>query len=133
MAADVDATQIRARRYFPAFITACKAMALLRSYQGDREKEIARSRKIVVDFADFAITRTIFEPVFEESLHRGSDENYATRSTLEHLVEQNHGQPIDAEILCGVDELTEVDGLADKAVCAKVVTGHDVLFLFARR
>jgi len=83
------------RRYFPAFIEACKVVALLRSFQ--RFKTSPAS--IEIGFADFAITTQIFEGVFTESLHRGSEQTLETRNHIEILCEESGGAPVDSKAL----------------------------------
>jgi hypothetical protein len=93
---EVYAGDLRVRRYFPAFTTACKAVALLRSFQKSHGWKEVSSQDITIDFADFWITRILFEPVFVESIHRGTDEALATRFAVERLVRRRGGRPVPA-------------------------------------
>ncbi len=74
---------LRVRRYYPAFVEACRTVCLIRSFQPDRKR--SKHGRLEVDFADFAITALIFDPVFVESLHlnRGSGED--TRRLVDHI------------------------------------------------
>jgi len=72
---------IRIRRYFPAFTAACKAVALLRSFQ----KSTDELHELSVEFADFWVTSILFESVFVESIHRGADRTLETRSIVERI------------------------------------------------
>jgi hypothetical protein len=90
----VSDSDIRIRRYFPAFITACKVIAVVRSFGRSRNSAAMRDRKILVDFEDFAIATIVFEPAFAESLHRASDKAMETRVTIETLVRRNKGKPV---------------------------------------
>lgn len=75
---------IRVRRYFPAFVTACQTVALMRSFQKSRQLP----ESVEVDFADFWITTILFESVFVESIHRGSDASLETRCAVEKIVKR---------------------------------------------
>ena len=68
---------LRVRRYFPAFVEACRTVCLIRSFQPGRKP--SKDGKLVVDFADFAITALIFDPVFVESLHLNKGAGEETR------------------------------------------------------
>jgi len=74
---------LRVRRYYPAFVEACRTVCLIRSFQPERK--CSKHGALNVDFADFAITALIFDPVFVESLHlnRGSAED--TRRLVEEM------------------------------------------------
>lgn len=94
IAANVYDADVRVRRYFPAFATGCKAIALLRSFEKTRDVVIQKHGKIEVTFADFALAMTIFESVFVESLHRKADEAMATRSAIEQIAKGKGGEPV---------------------------------------
>ena len=51
---------LRVRRYYPAFVEACRTVCLIRSFQLGRT--LSNHRELEVDFADFAITGFIFDP-----------------------------------------------------------------------
>jgi hypothetical protein len=68
---------LRVRRYYPAFVEACRTVCLIRSFQPGRK--LSKHGELVVDFADFAITALIFDPVFVESLHLGKGAGEETR------------------------------------------------------
>ncbi len=72
------------RRYYPAFVEACRTVCLIRSFQPGRK--LSKHGELMVDFADFAITALIFDSVFVESLHlvkRGAGED--TRRLFEKI------------------------------------------------
>jgi hypothetical protein len=71
------------RRYYPAFIEACRTVALIRSFQPQRK--LSRHGRLEVDFADFAITTLIFDAVFVESLGLGTRAGEATRCLVEEI------------------------------------------------
>jgi len=84
----VRADDIRVRRYFPAFTQACKTVCLIRSFSRD---PAADEGQLVVDFIDFAITATIFDRVFADSIRRPNDEHVATRQFVKAMVAENGG------------------------------------------
>lgn len=83
---------LRVRRYYPAFVEACRTVALIRSFQPDRRP--SERGELVVDFADFAITALIFDSVFVESLHLNKTAGEATRRLVEEIVARK-GSPVD--------------------------------------
>ncbi len=84
---------LRVRRYFPAFVEACCAVCLIRSFQPGRNDSGAN---LEVDFADFAITALIFDQVFVESLHLGAGVGEATRRLVEAIATET-GKPARAK------------------------------------
>jgi len=88
---------VRVRRYFPAFVTACKAICLLRSFQGARYGEGEDTEaELEIDFTDFAVAAHIFESVFVESLHHGDERNLETRNKVEDISRGKNNSPVDA-------------------------------------
>lgn len=71
------------RRYYPAFIEACRTVSLIRSFQPGRKP--GHHGELVVDFADFAITALIFDSVFVESLYLDKKAGEATRRVVEEI------------------------------------------------
>src|ERR1035437_940002 len=76
---------LRVRRYYPAFIEACRTVCLIRSFQS------RRATRLTVDFADFAITTLIFDRVFVESLRLRKGVNESTRDVVDNLSLQKKG------------------------------------------
>jgi hypothetical protein len=75
---------IRMRRYMTAFATACESVALIRSFLPGHYD--GRKRRIEVHFSDFAVAALLFVPAFEESLHRGKEEETdRTRALVDRL------------------------------------------------
>ncbi len=95
MAKQVYDGSVTVRRYFPAFVEACRTICLLRSFQGQRDNSPG-STGIEVTFADFAIAAILFEDVFVESLHRHADKNLSTRVAVVEISEANGGNPVAA-------------------------------------
>lgn len=88
---------VRVRRYFPAFVEACKTVCLLRSFQ--RFRKSLPSRGIEISFSDFAITAIILDDVFVESLTSGDDHSLEIRQALERIVAAHHGKAVGAREL----------------------------------
>jgi hypothetical protein len=89
---------VRVRRYYPAFVEACRTVCLIRSFQPHRK--LTKHGQLEVDFADFAITALIFDSVFVESL-RGSGKvvaGEATRQVVEEI-SLSKGRPVRAKDL----------------------------------
>jgi hypothetical protein len=74
---------LRVRRYYPAFVEACRAVCLIRSFQPQRKR--SKPAQLEVDFADFAIAALIFDPVFVESLHLDKAAGEATRRLVDEI------------------------------------------------
>lgn len=84
---------VRVRRYFPAFIEACKAVCLIRSF---RNKE--RSPKsLQVTFGDYAITTLIFANAFAKSLSSIDERNMELRECILSIMSNNGGRPVSAQ------------------------------------
>jgi hypothetical protein len=84
---------LRVRRYYPAFIEACRTVCLIRSFQS---RKSSRATRLTVDFADFAITTLIFDRVFVESLRLRKGVNESTRDLVDNLSLQKKG-PVSAK------------------------------------
>jgi hypothetical protein len=87
---------LRVRRYYPAFVEACRTVCLIRSFQPRRKQPL--QDHLEVGFADFAITALIFDPVFVESLHLGKGAAEATRRSVESIFAAK-GRPVQAKDL----------------------------------
>ena len=81
---------LRVRRYYPAFMEACRAVCLIRSFQSQD------SDRLTVDFADFAITSLIFDQVFVGSLRLRRGINESTRDLVDSL-SAGKKRPVSAE------------------------------------
>ena len=84
---------VRVRRYFPAFVEACRTVCLIRSFRCSRTPT-----KLTVSFEDFAITTLIFENVFTESLHRRDGREEMTRRAI-HSIQHEDGKAVTANDL----------------------------------
>ena len=93
----VKASDVRARRYFPAFITACRSVALLCSFQDDESRE-GELENIDVTFRDYAIAALIFRSVLETSLLGRDNLDVETRTAVAEIASRK-AAPVDAEEL----------------------------------
>jgi hypothetical protein len=74
---------LRVRRYYPAFVEACRTVCLIRSFLPYRK--FVKGQPLELEFADFAITAMIFDEVFVESLHRQDGQEEQTRRLVEEI------------------------------------------------
>ena len=82
MAERVFRKDIRVRRYYPAFVEACRTVCLIRSSQA---QDPADDASIEISFPDFAVTALIFDEVFVESLHGKGGPTVETSQVVERL------------------------------------------------
>jgi hypothetical protein len=87
---------LRVRRYYPAFVEACRVVSLIRSFQ--RHRELSKCGELELEFADFAITALIFDTVFVESLRLGKTAGEATRRLAEEISKATN-RPVEAKDL----------------------------------
>jgi hypothetical protein len=116
-------SEVIARRYFPAFVEACKTISLVRSFE--KYGSDSPPRKITVSFADFAIATILFEDTFAESLHgkTAGDPSARTRKAVEELSETTEGTAVGAKDLAEHLSISEdrAYGLLRDAVDAGVI------------
>jgi len=89
---------VRVRRYFPAFLQACKVVALIRSFRSE-EKKLSEQGKITIKFSDFASAALIFNRIFEQSLDSTKQEEIQTQEAVRRISSQNNGDPVSASDL----------------------------------
>ncbi len=82
VAGKVYARDVAARRYFPAFVEACKMVSLIRSFQSERNSSL---KLIRVNFTDLAVAARLFGPVLDQSIAQKDERNLETRSAIEEL------------------------------------------------
>lgn len=92
-----------ARRYFPAFLQACKTVALIRSFRRPQRTTRRSKRIIVVRFIDFAVTAMIFNSVFEHSINRADDTDLEIQQHVRCISSRKGGNGVRANDLA--DEL----------------------------
>ena len=92
----INTGSVVSRRYFPAFIEACRTIALIRSFESVSEWEPGR---VEVSFEDFCIAAILFEDVFVASLQRGSDDDLNTATAVQEISERDGEIGADAEAL----------------------------------
>lgn len=91
----VGAGDVRVRRYFPAFLQACRTVCLLRSFS--RSQGYSKAEAIGVCFSDFAIAATILNPVLSKSLNRGDTAEFETAKQVEILASRKKGKGVTAK------------------------------------
>jgi hypothetical protein len=94
VANNVFVGDVGVRRYYPAFVEACRTVCLIRSFQRDRQQR--KDGKLVLNFAEFAITALIFERVFIESLRSQEGSALETREAVKAISENKNGEPVQA-------------------------------------
>ena len=92
----VSIPDIRVRRYFPAFLQACRAVCLIRQFQTDHRGQRRRG-ELEITFADFAITTIVFERVFTETLSRPDEEIRRLTRILRRICKRNRNKSVTAE------------------------------------
>ena len=100
---------IRIRRYFKAFLQACRVIALIRSFR-QAEEQLQKEAKITVRFSDFAIAALIFNPVFAQSLDNTNEQDVQTQQHVRRISARNDGRAVSASEL-----VKELDISDDKA------------------
>ena len=84
---------VRIRRYFPAFIEACKTVCLIRSFRGNERTP----ESLQVTFRDYAITTLIFEDAFAKSLSSTDERNMELRQCILRISSRNGDHPVSAQ------------------------------------
>jgi hypothetical protein len=104
VANSVFAGDVGVRRYYPAFVEACRTVCLIRSFQRDHQQP--RDGKLFLNFADFALTALIFERVFIASLRSQEGSALETRKVVKNLSESMDGKPVQASDLAKGQEIS---------------------------
>ena len=94
----VRSDNLWARRYFPAFLQACRTVALIRSFWRKQRKG-RKTKRIIVRFSDFAVTALIFNPVFEHSIDKADDQDLETQHYVHRLSFRKGGKGVRASDL----------------------------------
>jgi len=89
---------VRVRRYFPAFLQACRTVCLIRSLERGERNPGPRGKRLVT-FEDFAVASLIFDSVFADSLRRPNDSDLDTRRDVERISVRKDGKPVRASEL----------------------------------
>jgi hypothetical protein len=85
-----------ARRYFSAFLQACRTVALIRSFRRRQQAAEKSKRIITVRFIDFAVTAMIFNEVFEHSLDRADDHDLEVQQHVRRISSRKGGKGVRA-------------------------------------
>jgi hypothetical protein len=84
---------VRVRRYFPAFIEACKTICLIRSFLKEEEDPT----ELILQFRDYAIATLIFAEAFSKSLYSISEKSMEVRECISRISSKNGNQPVSAQ------------------------------------
>ena len=84
---------VRIRRYFPAFIEACRTVCLIRSFLKDE----GEPKSLQVRFKDYAIATLIFQDAFAKSLNAADDKNMEVRECISRISSKNNGRAVSAK------------------------------------
>jgi hypothetical protein len=84
---------VRIRRYFPAFIEACKTVCLIRSFRNDERNP----KSLQVTFRDYAIATLIFADAFSKSLTSIDERNMELRECILRISSNKGGHPVSAQ------------------------------------
>jgi hypothetical protein len=103
VADQVSVEQLSARRYFPAFLDACKVVSMIRSF-GRKEKEF--NGVIQLAFSDYAVATLILDEALGNSLNKASDEEIETKRWVQALVNEKR-RGIQASDLSKAQSLSE--------------------------
>ena len=100
---------VRIRRYWPAFVEACKTVCLIRSFRSEKA-ELESRGGLTVSFKDFAIADLIFDKVVAESLSRSAtDEEVWVGEMVDRISEQHKGVGVEATNLLAEPGVTSLD------------------------
>jgi hypothetical protein len=77
----IPSADVRIRRYWPAFVEACKTVSLIRSFR-ITDANLLKQDGVSVNFEDFAIANLIFDRVIAESLTRAAGEQEVSTADL---------------------------------------------------
>jgi hypothetical protein len=84
---------VRIRRYFPAFIEACRTICLIRSFRNEEERPV----ELRIGFRDYAIATLIFEDAFAKSLNSIDEKNMELRECISRISSNKGGRPASAQ------------------------------------
>ena len=89
----VDVSNVRVRRYFPAFLAAVRTITLIRSFSSNPE-DFEPGDSLRAGFDDYAIATYIFDTAFVESLSRGDDERLETSKAIATIYSTQNDEPV---------------------------------------
>ncbi len=91
----VNLDSLWARRYFQAFLQACRTVALIRSFRRN-EARLKPEKKITARFIDLAATILIFNQAFTESIDKSDDEDLQTQRIVRTISDEKGGLAVSA-------------------------------------
>jgi hypothetical protein len=101
---------VRIRRYWPAFVEACKTICLIHSFRRD-DHTSKKPRDLGIQFGDFAAANIIFDEVLANSLARNAgDDDVRTAEMVARIGdERGMGNGVEAANLVGEPGVTSID------------------------
>jgi hypothetical protein len=119
----VRSDNLWARRYFPAFLQACRTVALIRSFR-QKPRLAQKAKKITVRFTDFAVTALIFNAVLDYSIAKADEQHLEIQRHVRRISSRKGGNGVRAT------DLAEEMGIsADRAynLLRKAVTARSIV------
>ncbi len=109
----IPSADVRIRRYWPAFVEACKTVSLIRSVRLTKT-QLLKQDGMIVNFEDFAIANLIFDRVIADSLTRGAGDQEVSTADLVARIAEEQGHDlknvgVDARKLLGEPGVTSLD------------------------
>jgi DNA primase len=95
---DVWTGDVVVRRYFPAFMEACKVVCLLRSFRRD-EDLVEKEGRLEISFSDYAITSLILNSALSQSISYVDDQDRELQKAVARIVDRKKGVGCDGEEL----------------------------------
>jgi len=103
VAAQINVENLRARRYFQAFLDACKVVCLIQSFC---RKEGVCKGQLTLRFSDYAVTNLILDEALGNSLNKATDEEIETKRSVQSLAAEK-GRGIQASDLARAQSVPE--------------------------
>lgn len=106
----IPTTDVRVRRYWPAFVEACKTICLIHSFQRHDHKS-TKPRELTVEFRDFAVANLIFDEIIADSLARNVDGDDLRTAEMVARIRDERGlkDGVEAANLLGEPGVSSID------------------------
>jgi len=106
LANQMSAENERVRRYFPAFLQACRAVCLVRSFRLSQE-EIEERGGLKVGFTDYAITSLILDAALNQSLSSADDVDRQLQEAMDRVSKRTGLKGVEASALARELQISE--------------------------
>lgn len=103
-------SDVRVRRYWPAFVETCKTICLIHSFHRSHHKS-KKPRDLRIHFEDFAVANLIFDEIIANSLARNAeDDDVRTAEMVARICdERGLGAGVEASNLLGEPGVASID------------------------